>query len=171
MSQLASRSAAPSRSGWRLFPLAISGAIVLVMAVNAGMIWRSVATFPGAALNDRFGGGDDDSFGISNDYNRILAATDRQNALGWSVAVEGEGSRPALRLADRHGQPLRSAAVEATAVRPLGASETTELRFRLVRPGRYVAETPLAHPGQWDLMLRIEQTGGAIRVTRRVVVK
>jgi nitrogen fixation protein FixH len=171
MSERAPTSAGPGRSAWRWFPFAVTGAIALVIAVNAGMVWRAVATFPGAALNDRFGGDDDDSFTKSNDYNRILTAVDRQNARGWSVATEGSGSSPVLRLADRRDQPLLGATVLATAIRPLGAPETTELRFHPAGPGRYVADAPLAHPGQWDLMLRVARDRAEIRVTRRVVVR
>lgn len=174
MSQLAQDQAAlqrSSRSAWRFFPLGIAGAISLVIAVNAGMIWRSVATFPGAALNDHFGGGDDDSFATSNEYNRILAAVDRQNALGWSVTAAAEAARPVLQLTDRRGQPLLGARVEATALRPLGAADATHLSFRAAEPGRYVADAPLAQPGQWDLMLRVTHNGGELRVTRRVLVR
>jgi nitrogen fixation protein FixH len=151
------------RSRWRFYPWAMAGAMGLVFAVNAGMVWWALATFPGPAAAD--------SFATSNRYDRLLEAADRQNALGWSITAESEARRAVLRLADPHGHALSGAAIEATATRPLGPAETTHLTFHAADTGRYVADTELARPGQWDLMLRVEHAGTEMRVTRRVIVR
>jgi nitrogen fixation protein FixH len=154
----------PSRgSRWRLYPWAMASAMGLVFAVNAGMVWWALATFPGAATSD--------SFDTSNEYNRVLAAVDRQNALGWTISAESDAHRPVLRLASPDGHPLSGAAIEATATRPLGPPESIHLIFHAADGGRYVADTELARPGQWDLMLHIAKAGNEMRVTRRVTAK
>ena len=65
-----------SRSAWRFFPWAIIGGMLLVIAVNAGMAWSALHTFPGTAVED--------AFDHSNDYDKVLNAAAREAALGWS---------------------------------------------------------------------------------------
>jgi nitrogen fixation protein FixH len=163
---------APSRqSRWRFYPWAVAGAMGVVAAANAALVWSALATFPGPAVAGGFGTDDDDSFQISNDYDRVLAAVDRQHALGWSVAAEGAAGRPLLRLTGPDGSLLSGARIEATAMRPLGPPEVSRLTFHAAGGGRYAADAALPRPGRWDLMLRIVHAGSEMRVTRRVVVR
>ncbi len=150
-------------SAWRYFPWWLAAAMAAVFAVNAGMVWSAVATFPGAAISD--------SFDESNEYNQVLDAVDRQNALGWSIAAESDGRKPLLNVTDRQGRGLDDALIDATAVRPLGPPERTHVGFRRAASGRYVSDTELTQLGQWDLMLRVAHAGHQIRVTRRIVLR
>jgi nitrogen fixation protein FixH len=153
-----------ARSPWRFFPLAMAGALVLVMAVNAGMVWSALNTFPGAAQND--------GFDESNAYNHILAAVERQNALGWQVAADTlSNGRAVLHLKDRNGQPLTGAKIEANAIRPIGPVHATRLQFLPTEDGSYLADMALPLRGQWDLMVHAVRAGQEYRVTRRVLVK
>ena len=52
--------------GWRWFPWAIALSLLVVVAVNGGMVWAALRTFPGVAGTD--------GFDLSNHYNRVLAA-------------------------------------------------------------------------------------------------
>ena len=116
----------------------------VVIAVNAGMVYLALDGFPGRA------GGD--GFDLSNHYDQVLDAAQRQAALGWDLrAAPGEAGHAVLTLTDRSGAPLRGARIEATAERPLGAAEATQLVFHDAGAGRYVADAALALPGQWEL--------------------
>jgi nitrogen fixation protein FixH len=152
------------RSAWRLFPWAIAAFMTIVVAVNLGMVWSALHTFPGQA------GGD--GFDLSNRYDAVLDRVAAQAALGWSVTAEIDAARHAIVLVtDRSHAALAGATLEGTARRPVGASEETRLVFRETGPGRYVAEAALAAKGQWDLLLSVSALGHDAAVTRRIIVR
>ena len=127
------------------------------------MAWSALSTFPGTAVND--------TFDHSNAYDRVLATAEREAALGWTVQVALDAGRPVVTLTARDGTPLTDALVTATAQRPLGPDLSTPLTFRAEAPGRYIALTALAAPGQWDLLLAATDNGQQIHATRRVIVR
>ena len=134
-----------------------------VFAINGYMVYSALHTFPGRAGQD--------GFDLSNEYKRVLATAQQQAALGWQIdAVVTAQQIPELRLSDRNGAPLSSAAIEARAERPIGPPETTELGFRDMADGRFQADRTLA-PGQWDIMLTIRVDNHHTTATRRVIVK
>lgn len=153
----------PRRSRWNIFPWAIVGAMSIVFAVNGVMIWFALDTFPGRANGD--------GFDVSNHYDQVLQAAQRQAALGWTVqAAPGDAGHAVVTLLDRSHAPLPGARVEATAERPLGATKLTQLMFRDAGEGRYVADVALTTPGQWELRISASAHGQAIVATRRVVI-
>ena len=149
-------------SAWNRFPVWLIIAMGLVVAVNARFIAVAYNTFPGTPTAD--------DFDTSNDYNRVLAAVDRQNALGWRVRANDAGATPVIALADRQGQPLAGATVRANARRPLGNEADVPVVLNEVSPGQFALDTPL-RAGQWDLLLRISADGHEMRVTRRVLAR
>ena len=154
----------PTRSGWRWFPWALAGAMAFVFAVNGGLVFSALKTFPGQTEND--------GFAMSNSYAQVLAAAEKQAALGWTLAVgTDESRRPVVRLVDAGGLPIAGATVEARAQRPVGAPPTTALPFHEAGLGRYVAETALLDAGQWDLTIIAHANGDSFGATRRVVTR
>src|SRR5690348_6298573 len=118
MSYIDWRDATPrGRSAWRFFPWAVVGAIAVVVAVNAGMVYAAIYSFPGAAEGD-------EGFALSNHYDVVLERAQREAALGWLVSAQtDDAGRPVVSLTDHAGAALHGATVEATAERPLGAPE------------------------------------------------
>jgi nitrogen fixation protein FixH len=154
-----------SRSPWRFFPLAVVLSIGVVVAVNAGLIYAALHTFPGAA-------GDDASFALSNHYDTVLERAQRVATLGWVVtAATDDAGRVVVTLAARDGVPLHGASLSGTAERPLGTPQTYPVRFQEAGQGDYVADTPLPLPGQWDVTLSAAVGNDAMAVTRRVIVR
>lgn len=152
------------RSAWRWFPWAVAGGMSVVIAVNMGMVYAALHTFPGQAGSD--------GFDLSNRYDAVIEHVQQQAALGWTVeARAGVDGRPVLALTDRTGAPLTGARIEATAERPLGAVSATHLAFREQAPGRYVGDAKLPLPGQWDLMLVADAGGQEVVTTRRIIVR
>ena len=153
------------RSAWRYYPHAVIVSMAVVVAVNAGMIYVALHSFPGAA-------GSDEGFALSNHYDTVLAQAQHEAALGWTVTARTDDSgRPVVALADRDGAPLHGASVAAIAERPLGAPQSRAVAFRETDAGRYVADTALPMQGQWELTLTASSDGQAMAVTRRVIVR
>lgn len=150
--------------GWRWFPWAIALSLLFVVAVNGGMVWVALRTFPGVAGTD--------GFDLSNHYNRVLKLAAQQKALGWTVqASVGADAHPLIVLTDRTGAPLGGARIQARAERPLGPADTTPLTFSSTADGRYRAAQALSAPGQWDLLISAGVGGKTISTTRRVIVR
>jgi nitrogen fixation protein FixH len=151
------------QSSWGYFPLAVVGGLGLVVAVNAGLIFAAIQTFPGKA--------GDEGFALSNHYDAVLEREQREAALGWSLAAQtDEAGRPVITLTDRAGRPLRGASVSAAAERPLGAADTQRLAFRESGSGHYVADASLPASGQWELTVSASADGHDLAATRRVIV-
>lgn len=148
---------------WRWFPAGLIGAMGIVFLVNGYMVYDALHTFPGEAGRD--------GFDLSNSYDHVLATVKEQTALGWQIdAVVSETRQPELRLTDRTGAPLSTAAIDAQAERPLGAPETTVLTFHPIGEGQFLADSVLV-AGQWDIMLTVRADGRLYSATRRVIVK
>jgi len=148
---------------WRWFPVGLIAAMGIVVGVNGYMVYDAYHTFPGAAGSD--------GFDLSNEYDRVLATARQQAALGWQIEAEvAEARYPVLRLTDRTGAPLATAAIDAQAERPVGPADTTRLTFQPRGDGRFRADTSL-YSGQWDVMLTVRANGQRYTATRRVVVK
>jgi nitrogen fixation protein FixH len=151
----------PQRTGWRFFPWYVAGGIGFAMLVNFGMTYLAFTTFPGQVTNH--------GFANSNAYNDVLAAADRQAALGWSVQTGVVGAHPVLTLATRDGAPLTGARVTAAVRRPVGDPEQITLALLPTAPGRFEADTGLP-PGRWDLDLTVTANAGTFHTTRRLAV-
>ncbi len=156
---------APSaRSGWRWFPWATAAAMGFVVAVNIGMVYAALSSFPGKA--------GDNEFELSNHYDAVIDHVQREAALGWIVAAQPDAAgRPVVTLTAPGGAPLHGAVVVATAERPLGTAGAQRLGFVEAADGRYVADTVLPLPGQWDLQMTVSAQGHDVVMTRRVYVR
>jgi nitrogen fixation protein FixH len=149
-------------TAWRFFPWYVAGGLGFVVLVNFAMGWAAVQTFPGLATTH--------GFAESNGYDRVLAAADRQAALGWTVRDSLDGAHPVVTLAGRAGAPLAGARLAATIARPIGEAEPAPLALHAAGPGRYEADAALA-PGAWDLDLTVTAEGGEYHTTRRLIVR
>ena len=156
-------SATTHRSAWRHFPWFVVAAFVVVIAVNGGMVWSALATFPGAAVTN--------DFDHSNHYDEVLAVAAREAALGWQVTAEQAQGHPVLLLAARYGTPLTQARIAAMARRPLGPDQAVKLTFHDSAPGRYVTDAALPQPGQWEMLLSITHGSSTLHAAPRVVVR
>lgn len=151
----------PRRGRW--IPWAFVGGMLLVVAVNAVLIFASVSTFTGVTVGGAYDRG--------RAYNRVLAEAARQDALGWRAEVAAEGGA-LLRVSvtDREGLPVPGR-LDGTLLAPLEGMELP-LALVAVAPGRWQAAMPgLPRAGQWEARLTLTgPQGQRFDIRRRLVL-
>jgi len=153
----------PRRSRW--IPWAFVAAFVVVAAVNAGLAVMASRSWTGVVTETPYDTG--------NDYNRVIAETEREAALGWKVTAE------ATKIADDKVRISVSvdaaggdaAEIDGSLLRPIGMVAPVPLSFDRVAPGRFATEIKLPVQGVWDLHVTVRGKHGELRTTRRLVVK
>jgi nitrogen fixation protein FixH len=141
---------APRRSAW--IPWVFVGGMLIVVAVNAGMVYAALTTFSGVTTPKAYERG--------RLYNEVLAEAARQDVLGWRLTVELRDGLLRVSGADRDGLPL-GGRLSGTLLRPL-EGEQHALDFAATAPGLWIAAAPALRPGQWEARLRV--TRGADRL-------
>jgi nitrogen fixation protein FixH len=156
--------ARPARTIWSFFPWFVTAAMSVVVAVNVGMAYTALHTFPGDAGSD--------GFDLSNHYDQVLARVAREAVLGWTARVELDAARhPVVLLTDRSGGELSGVSIAAKVERPLGDPRVATARFTEVSPGRYVGLISLDEPGQWDVQFIARAGEREFIATRRVIAR
>lgn len=155
------------KSGW--IPWVFVGCMLVVVVVNAVMVTMAVRSWSGLVVTKPY------ERGVQ--YNKVLDAQQRQDALGWTfvsayeVTGEGYDGRVLVRAVGADGRPLDGLDIQGKLVRPIERMDPVELSFEAVGDGRYVARTSVPKPGQWELRARIEQGGDAYVLAERLMVK
>lgn len=113
----------------------------VILAANLTMLFSATGSFPGLVSKNAYA----ESLG----WNGKVAA---QEALGWHVTAEPDGTGVTVVLTGRDGAPVGPVALEAMIGRP--STDIEDRALELVWNGAaYRAETVLA-PGGWRLELR-----------------
>ena len=149
----------PRRSRW--IPWVFVGGMLLVVAVNAVLVFASVSTFTGVTTGHAYDRG--------RAYNYVLEEAARQDALGWRASVALDGGVLTVSVADREGLPV-GGRVEGVLQRPLEGAELA-LDFAAAGPGRFIAFAPAPGKGQWEARLALHGAGGErLDIRERVIV-
>lgn len=143
----------------RWIPWAFVGGMLLVVAVNGGMIYAAVSTFTGVTVGRAYDRG--------RAYNDVLAEANRQDALGWRAEVALAADALQVTVRDREGLPVPGR-IDGVLLRPL---EGTQLPLELAAttPGHWTAAVA-PKPGQWEARLRLTNASGAhLDIRQRLV--
>jgi nitrogen fixation protein FixH len=150
-------------------PATFVAAFCVVVAVNGVMVYFALSTFTGVAVEAPY------ARGIA--YNRVLAAQEKQDALGWSIAAEWHpasagATRGELRLTLREkGEVARGDILIAGSVeRPLEKAAPIALTFRPVSAGLQAAPVAFPARGNWDLRIEARRAGDVAILTQRLFV-
>lgn len=150
-------------------PWTFVAAFGVVVAVNATMVYFALSTFTGVAVES--------SYKRGIEYNRVLEAQARQDALGWTLdlAWRAGGTTPTggeilLRVADAADAPISGLVIESAGLRPLERKAPIPLVFRAVGPGRYAAPAEFDARGNWDIRLDARRGEDRAIVTQRIYV-
>ena len=151
------------RSRW--IPWAFVGAFAVVVAVNVLLAVAASRSWTGVVTETPYDTG--------NDYNRVIAETAREAALGWKIDAEAaRADHGKVRISvsvDTTGKaPLE---IAGTLLRPIGMHAPVPLSLQAVAPGRFETELKLPEQGVWDLHLVIRSKDDRLRTTRRIFVQ
>lgn len=149
----------PRRSGW--IPWAFVGGMLLVVAVNAVLVFFALSTFTGLTVSGAYDRG--------RAYNAVLAEAARQDALGWRAELVAEAGLLRVAVTDREGLPVPGR-LDGVLRAPL---EGVELPLVLVAvaPGRWQAALEAPRAGQWEARLALTgAAGGNLDIRQRLVL-
>ncbi len=147
----------PARSRW--IPWAFVAGMMLVVVVNAVMVWFALSTFTGVSTPRAYDRG--------RTYNDVLAEAARQDALGWQSRVTLQGGIVSVEIRDPQNAPVHGELLGALH-RPLNR-EAVPLHFREYGPGRFTAEVVNLPAGQWEARLTLQGAAGRLDIRRRVI--
>lgn len=156
------------RDTW--IPKVFVGGMLVVVAVNGGLVYAALSTFTGVTVER--------SYERGRGFNAVLAERDRQEALGWRAELRWQpGEAPGagrllLALADRDGAALNHVSVAGALVGPLDAVRVP-LQLVQVGAGRYEAKVVAPRPGSWDAQLLLRgrgEDGARLLVTQRLAL-
>ena len=117
----------PRRSRW--IPYAFVAGMLLVIAVNAVLVYAALSTFTGVTVAK--------SYERGRGYNQVLAEAARQEALGWRAEVAWSGGRLRVAVSDREGVPV-AGRLDGEMLRPLEGTRRP-LSLAAAGAGRWVA--------------------------------
>lgn len=143
----------------------IFGFFAVIFAANGLMVWLALATFTGVETENAYQKG--------RNFNQVLEAARRQQALGWQVAIErqplmtGRGQQVTARYRDADGRPLNGLDIVGTFRSPVQADADRTAAFTSVGTGIYRGQFELPRPGRWELRLRARDEQGRTVTTRQ----
>lgn len=153
------------RSPWVIGWIAL---IVVVLAVNAVMIFLAFATSPGLVRADYYEGG--------REVERTIA-TRLEEGPGWTMKIDTPRDVQADRstvvrfvLVDKAGQPATPDAVVYYAYRPSDADLDFSLPMVEEAPGRYAVDVTFPLAGIWDTLVAARAGDGEYSLGQRVSV-
>lgn len=138
----------PRRGRW--IPYVFVGLMLLVVAVNGGLVLAALSTFAGTTTTGAYDRG--------RAYNAVLAEAERQAALGWAARVTLAGGRLDVVVTDRQGAPVPGA-LQGIMLRPLQGL-TMPLELVEQAPGRWSALARHLAAGQWEARLTLTGPDG-----------
>lgn len=156
----------PRRSRW--IPWVFVGGFLLVVAVNAAMIFFAVRSFSGLTTSEPY------TKGLR--FNDQIRESEVYERLGWTIAarfqaVAARRGIVEVKLADRAGAPLADASVNVAFSRPAEKDRDFTLTLKAQGGGRYAGNVDFPLPGVWDVKYRIERAGQTLKARDRLQVE
>jgi nitrogen fixation protein FixH len=155
----------PARPSDKYIPWTFVGFFACLTLLFAWFAYIAHITYPGVVTDEPY------DKGIA--YNKIIAAAEAGQALGWKLSLDAAaafGGRTVFRLraADRDGRPVTGGAARLWLTRPVHGGIDLHLVMAERANGVYEVSAPLAEPGLWELRAEIRKDGRSIQVSRRM---
>lgn len=155
---------------YRWVPWAFVACFVLIFAVNGGLVYYALESWPGLTTDHAY------DEGLA--YNRVIDETAKEAKLGWKFSIDfaraDKGSlsgRLVIDAKDGAGAALEGLAIRADLVRPVG--DMPEMRFPVSGDGNghYEAKLTLPRPGQWQVYIVAREGGTVFHTGARILVQ
>lgn len=130
-------------------------AFATVSAVNGLFIYKAIATYSGEVAVEPYRKG--------LHYNQRVDADERQSRLGWTGAIEMQGTEGplAVTLSKTGGEPVTGLVVTGQLARATTRNDDIPFKATETSPGVYRADVQAA-PGMWIAVIAAtEKDGGA----------
>lgn len=146
------------------------GFVMIVLAVNIGLILLSRSSNPGLV--------DKNYYDHGRDFERnALKKISARESLGWEARLEAPEhivlAQPAslrFTVMDGRGLPLSDADITITAYRPADAAADFMVAMSQSAAGRYQADINFPLKGTWDLIVKVKRGEDSYDLTRRISV-
>jgi nitrogen fixation protein FixH len=158
------KSESPWSSPWVLGWI---GMIVVVLAVNALMIWLAIDTSPGLVTESYYDHG--------ANYEKTLQKRERRDQLAWNAKLQiperilvGNPTPIRIIAVDKRGVPLAADTATLYAYRPSDADADFAVQMIIERAGTYIAMAQFPLLGTWDLIASIKHGEDKLDITGRI---
>jgi nitrogen fixation protein FixH len=122
----------------------------VIIAVNLFMTRMAIKSFGGRVVEN--------SYVASQNFNRWLAAADRQVAMRWQGAMTLDAKRRIVARISQNGQRLAAPFATGQARQPLGGAAPLTLVFDTLPNGQLRSQKPVPS-GRWIVSLSVKQNG------------
>ncbi len=147
------------------------GIMGVTLLVNGALITIAFLSPPGLVVDDYYKKG--------KTYLYDQAQTQKDEArLGWDLQLDMpktpllNSSEPYLvRVVDNAGQAIEGAQAEFAAFRPAEYGNDFVLAMRDVGAGYYATDVNFSLPGNWDLIVTVQQGEDKLDIAKRIFVK
>lgn len=142
-------------TGWHMLAIMV-GTFGVIIAVNVGMAYKAVTTFPGLEV--------DNGYIASQTFDQDKAA---QMALGWHLKQGYDHAKDQLRLefTDKAGKPVTLKDLDVLVGRPTEASDDQHPQMSQGADGAYVSSNSLPI-GKWMLQIVAHAKDGTLYQAR-----
>ena len=140
----------------------------VIFIVNGIMLYFALDSWTGLSTRDAF------KKGLA--YNDRLAEAEAQAALGWQIELGlpdrvGAADSLSLTLADKAGNPVQGAVVQARLVRPTHEGFDQALALTEGSQGHYSGAVEVPLPGLWEVRLQIARRDDVYRHSERFQIR
>ncbi len=153
------------RSPWVIGWLAL---VIVVLVVNAVMIWFAFATNPGLVVDDYYERG--------RHVERTISSR-QADGPGWVMNIDtpddvqaGVPTVVRVVVVDKAGQPVSPDEVTYYAYRPSDAGQDFSIPMVEEAPGRYAIRTRFPLSGIWDTLVAVRDGGDEHTLGQRISV-
>jgi nitrogen fixation protein FixH len=155
------------KPSYRWIPWAFIGGMLLVVAVNGGLVFFAAKSWPGLTTDHAY------NEGIA--YNRVIDQEEKEAKLGWHLdiafhPVPAVGGKVEITLRDAGGAPVDGATVTGEIIRPVEQMAQIPVEFVAQGQGMYIASVSVPRAGQWDIYLSAKRDGDVMHGGQRIVV-
>ncbi len=117
----------------------------VIISVNLTMAWFANSTWSGLVVAN--------GYVASQSFDKDLARSRAQEAMGWNVNLAHGDSAVTLTFLDKAGKPIEGLTVAGDLERTVTDREDQKLAFSMTKPGVYEARAKLA-PGVWEVEVK-----------------